>query len=120
MPFPTEYEKGPSRFRGTDEDNAAGLDEIKQESQIREQQQDGTGPRLLDGSDEGHAQCALMMWERQEWPRDLQLNCPSHKYQNGLALSCLCHGHSYHVILFVPEALAEEIRVKLFLINVLS
>lgn len=98
----------------------AGLDEIKKESQIREQQQDGTGLCLLDGSDEGHTQCALMMWERQEWPRDLQLNCPSHKYQNGLALSCLCHGHSYHVILFVPEALAEEIRVKLFLINVLS
>lgn len=36
------------------------------------------------------------------------------------ALSCLCHGRSYHVILSVPEELAEEIRVKLFLINVLS
>lgn len=65
----------------------AGLDEIKHKSQIREQQQDGAGPCLLEGSDEGHTQCALMMWERQEWPRDLQLNCPSHKYQNGQ----LCH-----------------------------
>lgn len=91
----------------------AGLDEIKHERSESSRKREA-GRHLLGGLDRV-AGVGSDMWRKSGPAGRFRVKCvPYTNIRTAWLCQTLCYGHSHHVILFVPERQAAEVRFKLF------